>query len=191
MAIPIAIDRHAVDELRFIRATMERAVQFTAVPGVGMALMGMIAGAAYITSLLSPVHWLNIWLIAAVVAFTTGISAMARKARRGGLSLWSRPAQSFARTFIPPIVLGAFLTGALVKTGAVQLLPGVWLSLYGLAALAGGTFSVRSVAIMGILFLLFGAAALLYTSTGSILMLCGFGILHIAFGIYISLRHGG
>ena len=170
---------------------MERAVRFTAVPGVGMAFMGIVAVAAYITSWLSPVHWLETWLVAAVVAFFTGITAMAHKARRGGLSLWSRPAQSFARTFIPPMVVGAFLTGALVKTNTVHLLPGVWLSLYGLAALTGGAFSVRSVAIMGISFLLFGAAALLHSPAGSILMLCGFGISHIAFGIYIAWRHGG
>ena len=191
MTTPISIDRHAADELRFIRATMERAVRFNAVPGVGMILMGMSAVVAFISARLVPADWLAIWLATAAVAFTTGVVAMARKARRGGLSLWSRPAQSFVLTFIPPLIVGALLTWALAGAGARHLLPGVWLSLYGLAALTGGAFSVRSVVVMGIGFLLLGAAALLHSALGSVLMVCGFGVLHVAFGVYIGFRHGG
>jgi hypothetical protein len=116
---------------------------------------------------------------------------MALKARHGGLSLWSRPAQSFVLTFMPPVAVGALLTGALDAAGAHHLMPGSWLSLYGIAALTGGAFSVRSVAVMGTGFLLMGAAALLYTPTGPVLMVCGFGVLHVAFGVHIAHRHGG
>ena len=74
---------------------------------------------------------------------------------------------------------------------AGHLLPGVWLSLYGLAALTGGAFSVRSVAIMGMGFLVLGAVALLHANIGQLLMLYGFGILHLGFGVYVAFRHGG
>lgn len=188
---PTAMDRHAAAELRFIRTTMERAVRFDAVPGIGMVLMGTGAVAAYGAARLMPDMWLTIWLTTAVAAFITGVTAMALKARRGGLSIWSRPAQSFVVTFIPPLVVGALLTGALDAAGAHHLMPGAWLSLYGIAALTGGAFSVRSVAIMGIGFLLLGAAALLYPPAGPVLMVCGFGVLHVAFGAHIANRHGG
>ena len=187
----LAMDRQAADELRFIRATMERAVRFDAVPGVGMILMGSSAIVAYGATQIMPDLWLTIWLATAVTAFLTGVAAMALKARRGGLSLWSRPAQSFVLTFIPPLAVGALLTGALHTAGAHHLLPGAWLSLYGIAALTGGAFSVRSVAVMGTCFLVLGAAALLYAPVGPALMVCGFGVLHVAFGVYIANRHGG
>lgn len=191
MTTRIAMEQHAADELRFIRTTMERAVRFDAVPGVGMILMGTGAVVAYGATLLAPDHRLTIWLVTAVAAFITGVAAMALKARRGGLSLWSRPAQSFVLTFVPPLAVGALLTGALAAAGAHLLMPGSWLSLYGIAALTGGAFSVRSVSVMGTGFLLLGAAALLYPPAGPALMVCGFGVLHVAFGVHIAHRHGG
>ena len=40
---PARIDAHAMENLRFIRETMERAGAFTAVPGWGGVLMGVTA----------------------------------------------------------------------------------------------------------------------------------------------------
>ena len=43
---PIPIDARAADHLRYIRETMERAAEFTAVPGWGGVAMGFTAIAA-------------------------------------------------------------------------------------------------------------------------------------------------
>src|SRR4051812_39286921 len=43
---PVELHAHAMDNLRYIRETMERAGSFTAVPGIGGMLMGSTALAA-------------------------------------------------------------------------------------------------------------------------------------------------
>jgi hypothetical protein len=84
------------------------------------------------------------------------------------------------------------VTFAFIKHGMYPLLPGMWMLLYGTAVVAAGAFSVRIVPVMGAAFILVGAVALFAPvawSTG--LLIVGFGVLHIVFGLVIARRHGG
>ena len=191
---PSPIETRAADNLRFIRATMERASSFTAVPGWGGVAMGVTALAAAGLSLLArtPEEWLGVWLAEAFLAFSIGLNATARKARRAETSLFSGPARRFFLTLSPPVAAGAVLTLALERSGQIALLPGVWLLLYGTAVVTGGAYSVRVVPVMGALFMLLGAAALGSPQTwGTAYLAAGFGGLQIAFGWIIARRHGG
>ncbi len=188
------VGSHAEKNIRFIRATMERAVSFTAVPGWGGVAMGITALAAAALSLpaRTPGEWLAIWLAEACVAIAIGLWAMARKARRTNTDLFSGPARRFLLTLTPPLGAGALLTLALERAGLVALLPGIWLLLYGTAVVTGGAMSVRTVLVMGALFMLLGAAALSSPAAwGTAYLAAGFGGLHIGFGIAIARRHGG
>ena len=91
----------------------------------------------------------------------------------------------------PALIAGALLTFALEGHGASQLLPGMWLALYGAGVTAGGTLSVRAIRWMGMAFLVFGAVALFKTDLGLVLLALGFGGLHVAVGLDIVWRHGG
>ena len=188
------LDSHAENNLRFIRATMERAASFTAVPGWGGVAMGITALAAAAVSLgaRNPGEWLAVWLAEACLAIAIGLWTMARKARRTNTDLFSGPARRFLLTLIPPLVAAALLTLAFERAGLVSLLPGVWLLLFGTAIVTGGAMSIRTVLVMGALFMLLGAAALFSPAVwGTAYLAAGFGGLQIGFGIAIARRHGG
>lgn len=197
-AVPRPIHERALDDLRFIRATVESAGAFTAVSGLGGVAMGVVGlVAALIAATLSPGpgfhrQWLLTWLAAAVVATTVGIFSMVRKSRRAGVSLVSGPARRFALAFLPAIAAGGALTAALVSRGDFDLLPPVWLLLYGVAASAGGALSVRVVPFMGAAMMATGVVAFLVAfPTANLLLGLGFGVVQIAGGLVIMRRYGG
>lgn len=185
---------HAAESLLYIRDAMERAGSFTAVPGWGGVVMGLAGLAA---AIIAPAQatssaWLATWLAAAVFAFIVGVVAVAIKANSTQTALFSGPARQFALSFSPAIIVGALLTVALMSAGLHQLLPGVWLLLYGTAIVAGGSFSVRVIPVMGALFLFLGTIALFSPPwLGDICLGVGFGVLHIIFGLIIARRYGG
>ena len=191
---PVPLPSRAADNLRFIRDTMERASTFTAVPGVGGVLMGVTAlvAAAIASFARTPGEWLGVWLAEACLAIAIGVWAMARKARRSQTDLFSGAGRRFLFMLTPPLGAAVILTLALDRAGQLTLLPGIWLLLYGAAVVTGGAMAVRTVVVMGLLFMLLGAAALASpASWGTAYLAAGFGALHIAFGLVIARRHGG
>jgi hypothetical protein len=187
------MDTHAIENIRYIRETMERASAFTAVPGAGGVAMGLTGSiAAFIAPRQTTVEgWMLVWMIAAVAAIIEGALAMLYKARATGADLLSAPARKFALSFVPPMAVGGLLTIALWRTGTPHLIAGTWLGLYGAAIVAGGVFSVRVVPVMGAAFIGLSAVALLVPALGDICMGLGFGGLQILFGLIIARRYGG
>ena len=188
------IHERAAENLVFIRDAMERAGSFTAVPGWGGVVMGLagLAAAIIAPAQTTRTAWLVTWLAAAAVASAAGILAVLLKSRQFDVPFLSRPARQFALSFSPAILAGALLTAACYRSGSFELLPGLWLLLYGSAIVAGGTFSIRIVPLMGLVFLFLGAIALFSSPVvADICLGAGFGGLHIVFGTIIARNHGG
>ena len=192
--VPPEMHARAMDNLRYIRQTMEAAATFTAVSGWGMVLTGGTAfGAALLAAATrSPTRWLFIWLCEGCLSVAISVYTMALKARAAKMPLWSEPARKIVFSFAPPMMVGALLTLLLFERGLLALLPGVWMLLYGVGVVAAGTFSVRIVPFMGIAFMVVGTIALFApTSWATACMMAGFGGLHLVFGALIARRHGG
>ena len=191
---PVSLHSHAMDNLRFIRETMERAGSFTAVPGWGGFAMGVSALAATFVASRQPTvdAWLTTWLVEGIFAIALGALAMKRKADRAQVPVMSAPARKFILSFAPPLLVGALLTLVLYRAGLTGAIPGTWLLLYGTGVVTGGAFSVRVVPVMGLCFMLIGAVALFCPlSWGTAFLGAGFGGLHVIFGILIARRYGG
>ena len=207
---PPALHDRALQDLSFIRRTMEGASSFTDVPGWGLVAVGVTAiGAATFASMQpTALRWIGIWLAEAVIGVVIGGGTMWRKIRRNasrvdGGPLLSVPARKFLLGFWPAILAGAVLTFALIDPREIlvassdipRALPGLWLLLFGVGVLTAGAFSVRAVPLMGLAFMLLGSIALLVPGvpgvSGDLLLALGFGGLQIVFGIWIARRHGG
>jgi hypothetical protein len=190
----VALNERAMESLEFIRTTMARSAPFTAVSGAGGIAMGLLAIVAAIAgrSARTDEQWLAVWIGSAAIAVPIGFVLMRSKARRYELALWSAAGRRFAQGFAPAIVAGAVLTFALVRGGAVELVPAAWLLMYGAGVLAGSSSSVPVLAWLGALFMVLGAVSLFTPSAWRDLWLAaGFGVLQIAFGAYIARNHGG
>jgi hypothetical protein len=191
---PDSLSQRAADDLKFIRNAMARTATFTAVPGAGGAVMGVVGLAAAIVAARQPTadRWLGVWLISAALAFAAGVAAIVLKAQRHGLALDGPTTRNFSMGLIAPLAAGAAITYALWSIGAYAAMPGVWLLLYGTGVLVGGMFSVAVVRITGALFMLFGVLAVATPSSlGNLWLGVGFGVLQFIGGLWIARKHGG
>ncbi|HEX5227357.1 MAG TPA: hypothetical protein VFW44_06585 [Bryobacteraceae bacterium] len=193
-AKPVSLQTHAMDNLRLIRETMERAGSFTAVPGWGGVAMGVSALAAAALASRQPTveRWLLTWLLEAAFAMTLTVLAIRRKARAANGPVISAPLRRFVLSFAPPLAVGGLLTAVLYRAGVPEAIPGVWLLLYGTGVVTGGAFSVRVVPVMGLCFMALGSVALFSPfAWATAFLAAGFGGLHVIFGIVIARRYGG
>ena len=189
-----SLSGRAIDNLQFIRETMERSTHFTAVPGYGGIFMGFTAIAAAVIANMQQLikDWAMVWFVEAALAFAIGLFAMWQKSKVANVPLTSAPAKKFALSFLPPLVCGVVITLGLWRFGHFEAMIPIWILLYGAAIVTGGSFSVRAVPIMGWCFIALGAAAFfLPAGYGNWMMALSFGVLHIIFGFIIARKYGG
>ncbi|HEX4346811.1 MAG TPA: hypothetical protein VHZ73_04525 [Vicinamibacterales bacterium] len=191
---PRSISSRAADDLTFIRAAMERSSTFTAIPGAGGVVTGLIAFTAAGVGARQPTadRWLWTWLAAAVAAVIVELVAMTLKARRAGLMLTGSSARRFALGMSAPLVAGAAITYELRSVHNFAVMAPTWLLLYGAGLLTAGMFSVTAIRALGACFMAAGMAAVLTPpGWGNLWLALGFGGLHVGFGAFIARYHGG
>ena len=108
------------------------------------------------------------------------------------MPIFAGPGRKFALAFVPPLAAGALLTAVLYRAGLRGDLPGSWLLLYGTAVVTAGAFSIQIVPLMGLCFMVLGAVSLFSPAAwGDGFMAAGFGVVQIAFGLWIARHYGG
>src|SRR2546426_9852648 len=140
MTAPRPLHDRALDNLQFIRSTMERAGSFTAMPGWGMVVLGLTALVASAVAGALPVapvygasqsRWLWVWMFEALLGAGIGVAALLYKAMRAGDAIVHGPARRFGLSVLPPFFVGALLTYVLWQAKQLALLPAVWMLCYG------------------------------------------------------------
>jgi hypothetical protein len=191
---PPALHDRAMDNLRYIRETMERAVPFTGISGWGEIAIG---STAFIASFIAAQQttfraWFAVWVAEGLISLLIAGWSMDRKARAVHLALVSGSGRKVVFSLAPPLIAGALLTLVFARVGLTDAIPGMWLLLYGTGVITGGMFSVRAVPFMGLCFMLLGAVALFSPAAWTNwFMAAGFGGLHVLFGAIIVRKYGG
>src|SRR6185503_15704438 len=125
------INDRAMDNLRFIRETMEAAGTFTALSGWGQVVIGLTAiiAALIAARVDTPTLWLSVWLVEACVAAGISMASMTIKSHAANLPVFSGPIRKLVLSFSPPIAAGSVLTVVLHSIGAMAQVPGMWMLL--------------------------------------------------------------
>jgi len=191
---PPALHDRAMDNLRYIRETMELATAFTGISGWGEIAIGVTALVASAIAAQQATFngWLAVWIAEGLISLLIAGWSMDRKARVIKMPLGSGPGRKAVFSLTPPMIAGGLLTIMLVQAGLTNAIPGVWLLLYGTGVITGGMYSVKVVPIMGICFMTLGTLALFSPPAfANWFMAAGFGVLHLVFGAIIVRKYGG
>ena len=189
--------REAEENLRVIRALMERSTKFSTFSG----LSGVCAGLASIVGCVLtraigrdpgafPVLFIALWSTVIVVAVGADYLLMKRRAARVGKHVLSRLGKQMVIAAAPGLGAGAILTLYLMQHGMLGDVYPFWMLAYGIAVAATGLFSQREVSYLGAAFLLAGAATLFAPAAGLAMMAVTFGGFHIVYGLAMSRKEG-
>ncbi len=207
----------ACEELRVIRALMERPVRYSTMSGLAGIVAGCVAlaglGADWLVCCRhgpdSGAMWLNfaIWLVVLGLA-VAGVLGLTRfRELRRGMPFWSPIKRKILLTICPPFVAGAGLSVAIIArayaglgTEQLGLIPAIWMGCYGLACWQVGEHSIRELRVLGVAFILAAVASAaafqLPAGQGQVMspywtLGVTFGGFHIVYGIVVWARHGG
>jgi hypothetical protein len=159
------------------------------VPGSAGIVVGAVGlGAATLASTAAlRVYWLEVWLVAAVLAATAGALLVARRASSAAGYGSCAPVQKFFACLLPSLFAGGVLTVVLWRSAIEHAIPGTWLLLYGCALIYASSVTCKAIAVLGVLFIV--AALFAYglpeADQASILGI-GFGELHILYALVMK-----
>ena len=192
----------AAEHLQIIRTLMERSTLYRRALAPIMIVTGVIGMLAALGAILAGVgtdrafllFWMSVGLGAVFVAFLLA----RRQALKDSEPFWSPPTRRVAQALSPPLIVGLLLGVWAALSGGVGVgvlvLP-VWMMLYGCAIHAAGFFMPRGMKLFGWGMIAAGAIvlAILEPFARLVSLRCavhgamglGFGLLHLAYGIYL------
>ena len=183
---------HAEHTLETIRTLMERSQRYEHISGYSGLVGGLdtLLGCAMLRlkllSLAYPANFALVWAAVFAVAFAGHVLFTFGRAHQRGEPVWSRQARTVLLAVLPAFGAALAATAPIWRLGRVDLLPAVWLTLYGCGILATSFFAPRSIAWLGGTCFVLGCIALLAPRTYPVLtMAVGFGVTHIGFGVAV------
>ena len=201
----------AAEQLRAIRSLMERSTIYRAVSAPAALFAGLLSLAvcAWLwtrrdAGAPEPVIFLSIWLGVLVVVSAVNMWLLCRSARQRGEAFVSPGMKHALRALLPPLIAG-FGMSLMEVSGpdrdardCYADITAHWILFYGLALLATGSFSPRSMQALGAGFFAFGILTLLPSvrlymgrqyPAAVIFMAMSFGLLHVIYAAAVWIQN--
>lgn len=204
----------AAEHIQAIRTLMERSALYrralapiTTFAGV-LGLVAAVAG--WKVGLKQPAAFIGYWFAVAAVGLTGAFLMVRRQAWQSAEPFWSPPTRRVAQAMVPPLLAG-FVLGVIAMLwpsiqgkglpestwpawGVQVCLPLAWVILYGCALHAAGFYTTRGMRLFGYVLIGGGCLGMLFFppsdprvlhSAGYAIMGFFFGLLHLAYGVYL------
>lgn len=183
---------HAEHTLETIRTLMERSQRYEHISGYSGLVAGstVLAGCGVLATHVLPwsprIRFAVVSAAVFVVAFVVHCVLTFARARQRGERVWSRQARTVTLAVLPAFLAALVVSVVMWRLDRLDLLPALWLLLYGCGALATSFFAPRSIAVLGVACFFVGLVSLLLPHARPLTtMAVGFGATHIAFGVCV------
>lgn len=198
-------EKHLQD-LREIRALMERSARFISLSGLSGISAGIfaLAGAAvtwnrfhagglrpgvmYRTASENILFLAVVALIVLVLSVAAGIFFTTRNAKRKGQKIWDKTSRNMLINLALPLLSGGIFCWILLYH-APQLIFAAMLIFYGLALLNASKFTLPDIRYLGISEIVLGLLCGFMVGYGLLFWSIGFGVLHIVYGSVMYFRY--
>jgi hypothetical protein len=194
---PLAQDQ-ALRALAEIRADIDRRTRYSTFS----ALSGFIAGGAALagsglcgafsfvgTRPEEGLRFVFVWCAVLAIAGLAQFVLTAAKARQRGEALWTPIARTAFAALLGPGIAGVAGSVVLIESSRFDMLPGLWLLLYGCGLWAVSFFAPLFLRVLGVAFMIMGLCAWHSVDQPALWLGLGFGGLHLAFGGVVLARY--
>ena len=181
-----------------IRSMMERSSKFLSLSGLAGVAAGTVAliGAALAyqqlrinDGLAEKNNLLTFFVVDAAVVLVLAIGLAiffsTRMAKKKALPIWTTTTKHMLASLLMPLSTGGVFCFILWYHGLVLLIPPATLIFYGLALLNTSTYTTTEIRYLALAEIMLGLLATLLLESWLVLWAIGFGLLHIAYGIFM------
>jgi hypothetical protein len=134
----------------------------------------------------------EIVLLALFILILSAVSAIYfsyRRADKRGEKLWNATSRRLLENMAVPLVTGGLLIVIFISKGMIGLMAPLSLLFYGLALYSASKLTYDEVRVLGVIQIILGLVCTYFVEYGLICWAIGFGIVHIAYGIYIHFKY--
>lgn len=203
-------EQEYIKDITEIRSMMERSTRFLSLTGWAGIMAGIyaLAGAyaayflfysevgavgysSYERREITGEIWSLVLLGVLVLCCAVGTAAYLsfRKAKKTGQPVWNPVARRLVSSMAIPLVSGGVLIVILMFKGFFGLAAPLTLIFYGLSLVNAGRFTFDELRSLGIIQVVLGLLSTWFISYSLLLWAIGFGLMHIAYGIYMQQKY--